>query len=354
MPLAGTPSPRAPDARRRGGRGRAPAARWPRRRRAGCRRCARRSPASSSGRPGRTVDPGDARSSSRTAPCTRSGSASARSSGRGTRSSSRRRASSSRARSGRPARVPVYVRRQSPHDGWRWDAEAHRARGRAADARAPPLQPRQPDRLRPHAGGGRCRRRGRGPARAPRRHRRGLRGRALGRRPAHLRLRRSPTNVLAGPQPRQEPLLAAAPCLESFPAPRDRSSRAPATLEWDCLRVDLAAQTAALAVLEGPRDWLDAVHAGLVADRAVALAAVAATPGLSARRPGRGAVPLRPRRLGRAPVGAGLARAGPPGRRRHPLPGARLRTAPLRGGGARRPMRSRPRSPAGPTTVAVA
>ena len=57
------------------------------------------------------------------------------------------------------------------------------------------------------------------------------------------------------------------------------------TFEWDCLRVDLAAQTAALAALEGPRGWLDAVHAGLVVDRAVALAAVASTPGLSAAVP---------------------------------------------------------------------
>ncbi|MFN0154916.1 MAG: pyridoxal phosphate-dependent aminotransferase [Gaiella sp.] len=57
------------------------------------------------------------------------------------------------------------------------------------------------------------------------------------------------------------------------------------TLEWDCLRVNLAAQEAALAVLGGPRDWLDAVHRGLLADRAVVLAAVAATPGLSAAVP---------------------------------------------------------------------
>ena len=57
------------------------------------------------------------------------------------------------------------------------------------------------------------------------------------------------------------------------------------TLEWDCLRVGVAAQEAAVAALQGPRDWLDAVHAGLVADRAAALAAVAATPGLSATPP---------------------------------------------------------------------
>lgn len=57
------------------------------------------------------------------------------------------------------------------------------------------------------------------------------------------------------------------------------------TLEWDCLRVSVAAQEAALAVLDGPREWLDEVHGGLVADRAVALAAVEATPGLSAVAP---------------------------------------------------------------------
>jgi aspartate/methionine/tyrosine aminotransferase len=57
------------------------------------------------------------------------------------------------------------------------------------------------------------------------------------------------------------------------------------TLEWDCLRVGVAAQEAALAVLSGPREWLDSVHAGLVADRAAAIAAIAATPGLSAVPP---------------------------------------------------------------------
>lgn len=51
------------------------------------------------------------------------------------------------------------------------------------------------------------------------------------------------------------------------------------TLEWDCLRVGIAAQTAALAVLEGPRDWLDEVRSRLAADREVALAAIQATPG---------------------------------------------------------------------------
>jgi aspartate/methionine/tyrosine aminotransferase len=83
------------------------------------------------------------------------------------------------------------------------------------------------------------------------------------------------------------------------------------TLEWDCLRVDLAAQTAALAVLEGPRGWLADVHAGLAADRAVALAAVGATPGLSAPAPS--AAPfLFVRADSGEPVADSLARAGLP------------------------------------------
>ena len=83
------------------------------------------------------------------------------------------------------------------------------------------------------------------------------------------------------------------------------------TLEWDCLRVNLAAQVAALAVLEGPRDWLDAVRAGLAADRAVALAAVGATPGLSAAVPA--AAPfLFVHGDSGEPVAGGLAEAGLP------------------------------------------
>lgn len=83
------------------------------------------------------------------------------------------------------------------------------------------------------------------------------------------------------------------------------------TLEWDCLRVDLAAQTAALAVLEGPRDWLDAVHAAVAVDRAVACSAVDATPGLSAATPA--ATPfLFVRGDAGEPVAEGLARQGLP------------------------------------------
>ena len=83
------------------------------------------------------------------------------------------------------------------------------------------------------------------------------------------------------------------------------------TLEWDVLRVDLAAQTAALAVLDGPRDWLDAVHAALVADRAVALAAVTATPGLDAAVPAAAPFLFVHAQSGE-PVGEELVRAGLP------------------------------------------
>jgi aspartate/methionine/tyrosine aminotransferase len=52
------------------------------------------------------------------------------------------------------------------------------------------------------------------------------------------------------------------------------------TLEWDCLRIGIAAQEAALAALTGPRDWLDEIHSGMAAARLEALDAVGATPGL--------------------------------------------------------------------------
>ncbi len=84
------------------------------------------------------------------------------------------------------------------------------ARSGAQDEGAAPLQPGQPDRVRALAGrrGGR-RRRGRA-ARARRRHRRGLRGVVVGRHPVHLGLRARRRRD-RDPQPRQEPLDAAAP-----------------------------------------------------------------------------------------------------------------------------------------------
>lgn len=53
-----------------------------------------------------------------------------------------------------------------------------------------------------------------------------------------------------------------------------------AALEWDVLRVGIAPQAAALAALDGPRDWLEAVYAQLAADRDAAVAAVEASGGL--------------------------------------------------------------------------
>ena len=67
--------------------------------------------------------------------------------------------------------------------------------------------------------------------------------------------------------------------------PAERVARCTRTLEWDCLRVNVASQEAARAALEGPRGWLEQIHAATAADRAVAIAAVAATPGLTAATP---------------------------------------------------------------------
>ncbi len=47
------------------------------------------------------------------------------------------------------------------------------------------------------------------------------------------------------------------------------------TLEWDCLRVGVAAQAAALAALSGPREWIGEVQGGMSRSRRVALDAVA-------------------------------------------------------------------------------
>lgn len=61
--------------------------------------------------------------------------------------------------------------------------------------------------------------------------------------------------------------------------------RVAVALEWDVLRVGVAAQIAALAVLDGPRAWLDAIHVALAADREAALAAVAAVGGIAVAPP---------------------------------------------------------------------
>jgi aspartate/methionine/tyrosine aminotransferase len=93
--------------------------------------------------------------------------------------------------------------------------------------------------------------------------------------------------------------------------PAELVDRCADTLEWDCLRVSVASQEAGVAVLEGPREWLADVHRSLLGDRAAALAAVEATPGLHALPPS--AAPfLFVRADGGGEVAAGLAAAGLP------------------------------------------
>ena len=67
--------------------------------------------------------------------------------------------------------------------------------------------------------------------------------------------------------------------------PADLVEPVAVALEWDVLRVGLPQQAAALAALEGPRGWLEQVHAALTADREAALAAVAAVDGLDVAPP---------------------------------------------------------------------
>lgn len=63
--------------------------------------------------------------------------------------------------------------------------------------------------------------------------------------------------------------------------PADLVDGVASALEWDVLRVGLAPQAAALAALDGPRGWLEDVHAQLAADHEAALAAFRAEPLLS-------------------------------------------------------------------------
>jgi len=121
--------------------------------------------------------------------------------------------------------------------------------------------------------------------------------------------------------------------------PAARLARCASTLEWDCLRVGLAAQEAALAGLGGPRDWLTRVKQTLAADRAIAVAAVEATPGLWATPPA--AAPfLFVRAAAGGNVAAGLLEVGlpvvdgahfqAPGYARLPFGGAAEAAVPLR------------------------
>ncbi|HUP32228.1 MAG TPA: pyridoxal phosphate-dependent aminotransferase [Gaiellaceae bacterium] len=56
--------------------------------------------------------------------------------------------------------------------------------------------------------------------------------------------------------------------------PADLVEQCAETLEWDCLRVGVASQTAALAALEGPQEWLELVDAAMSQARTVALETV--------------------------------------------------------------------------------
>jgi aspartate/methionine/tyrosine aminotransferase len=68
----------------------------------------------------------------------------------------------------------------------------------------------------------------------------------------------------------------------------DLVERCAVSFEWDCLRVGVASQAAALAALTGPREWLAQVRERLARDRAVALELVARTPGLEVVAPAGG------------------------------------------------------------------
>ncbi len=92
--------------------------------------------------------------------------------------------------------------------------------------------------------------------------------------------------------------------------PADLVEPVAVALEWDVLRVGLPQQAAALAALEGPRGWLEQVHAGLAADRDVALAAVAAVGGLDGAPPD--AAPFLFVSSGESTVGDRLVAAGIP------------------------------------------
>jgi aspartate/methionine/tyrosine aminotransferase len=70
--------------------------------------------------------------------------------------------------------------------------------------------------------------------------------------------------------------------------PADLVERCAVAFEWECLRVGVASQEAALAALRGPRDWLERVHAGLARDRAVALEVVAGVSELEVAPPAGG------------------------------------------------------------------
>jgi aspartate/methionine/tyrosine aminotransferase len=114
--------------------------------------------------------------------------------------------------------------------------------------------------------------------------------------------------------------------------PADLVARCADTLEWDCLRVGIASQTAALAALTGPREWIDEVVGGMARARDVALELVAGVDGLDAVRPRGGPFLFLGAEDGRADLADELLAVGlpvvdgrhfqAPGRARLPFGGA--------------------------------
>lgn len=94
--------------------------------------------------------------------------------------------------------------------------------------------------------------------------------------------------------------------------PADLVARCATTLEWDCLRVGVVPQVAALAALTGSRDWLDDEYAQLERDRAAALEAVSRIEGLDVVPPRGGPFLFLRSRLGERELAAQLERVGLP------------------------------------------
>ena len=310
VPLAGTPSPAAPGPRRRGRRGgaaapdgRAAAAR-------SRRRCARRSPAELERSTGRARRPGDGdpRHERRHARARDLLPLPARPGRRGRRAGSLLLLRGPDPRRRRDARSTSTA---AAADGWRWDAEALE---RAIGPRTSALLLCNPGNPTGHVPVARRR------SPPPSRSRSGTASLVVtdeayeaalwDGRDAHLGLRPRGRRR-RDPQPRQEPVDAAAAARTRFRPGARRVAACARTLEWDCLRVNLAAQEAALAALEGPRDWLDAVHAGARRRPCRRPRRRRRDARALGRRPRRRAVPLRPCRLGRARRRR-LARAGLP------------------------------------------
>ena len=165
--------------------------------------------------------------------------------------------------------VPVYVR-GSADEGWAWDADAIE---HAVGPRTRALllcNPGNPTGAVPSRGRGRLGRlawpSGAASCSSPTRRTRPRSGMPSSRPPSRSPGARSSSGASA----------RASRCRTSgsasSPGRASSSTASRLALEWDVLRVGLAPQVAATAVLDGPRAWLDDVHAGLAADRTVASA----------------------------------------------------------------------------------